>query len=397
MRKKIEEGFTLVELSIAVVIMSMITATVMPAFTLARYTSKEKEVKDNIHTIQMALARYANDRNGLYPKMIWGGDKRGWSTQKDYGCRTMWEHEPYNGKNEDTAHPPVDPLIAFNYLSHYPYNPFLNSGQGLETVVRWTGGPESKPGDGDPRFGYNGIIMGNILTDPMYLWKSPYQLSRIKNCFTDDAIENNIAMVNPELPGNPFYAMGGIPQWPTDPLDDNAGKHTPDRKTLSAYWPGEFFYRSRGNFIFPPEYLTIRTDIKDPGWDTIWEFKHSEIKAYLIGGFGHTLTEGMDIIRMTDLNGRTINNLTGCSENCYYTKHPKYKRTKSTPIHFSSPEIRGGGQWGQMPYYPPLDPENGSWIWGSADGFRDGVIFASTEKGNMILEWREKEGTVRVK
>ena len=124
MRKKIEEGFTLVELSIAVVIMSMITAAVMPAFTLARYTSKEKEVKDNIHTIQMALARYANDRNGLYPKMIWGGDKRGRLSQKDYGCLTMWEHEPFNGENEDTARPPLDPLIAFNYLSHYPYNPF---------------------------------------------------------------------------------------------------------------------------------------------------------------------------------------------------------------------------------------------------------------------------------
>jgi type II secretory pathway pseudopilin PulG len=394
MRINGEKGFTLTELTSMIAILSFLIMLYFPVIAGSGPDAKEEEVKENVHRIQMALEKYATD-NRHYPAMIWGGDKKGWTPKKGYGCRTMWEHEPYNGKNENTAIPPLDPLIAYGYLDTYPRNPFISPGDGVKYTIKWTGPSSCALGEGDVRFGYCGEKMGNILEDPHYLWIGPGIPSRVKNTFPDGSYNNYSGMLNKNLPGNPFYAMGGMPPW-TDNKEDIKTSFHPDRDgTLSAYWPGEFFYRSRGVYEFPKEFLIFNTKTKDPGLKYLWDFKYSTINSYILGGYGSLQTSGMDIIRLTDQHGCTINNTEGYCRNIFYNPNKLYPRTSTTRVHFSSPEIEGGGQWGVMPIFPNEDPESNIAIWGAADGFRDGVIFATTNNATLVLEWDSQKGIVQ--
>ena len=123
--KPTENGFTFTELLISIALIGILAAIALPNIIRARDEARNQEVKANVYKIHVALERYNVDNYGRYPAMIWGGDKQGWSTEKGVGCRTMWEHEPFNGENESTAHPPIDPLIYYGYLESYPRNPFM--------------------------------------------------------------------------------------------------------------------------------------------------------------------------------------------------------------------------------------------------------------------------------
>lgn len=377
-----DKGFTLIELLVVITIIGILAAIALPNYIKAKDKAREAEVKANVHAIQIALERYATDHSGQYPAMIWGGDEKGWTPIEGVGCRTMWEHDPFTGANEAAAAPPFDPLINLGYMYSYPRNAFLNDGEGLSTIVRWTGPSPCDVGDGDPRFGFDGEMMGNILEDPRYLWHKVgggYPLTRVQNCFLDEATEYYVSMINSLTPANPFYAMGGIPEWKRFTGDSSSGVATSDLTsgiTLKAYWPGEFFYRSGGTYLFPQNFLT--TTGSNPNLTKIWDFKYTRIDRYFLGGYGSMRTDGMDIIRLTDVNGNAINNTLGYYGGGNYEPHPNFLRTASSRISFSSPEIFGGGERGKMPYYPYLDPTSQDWIYGSPDGFADGVIIALT-------------------
>jgi prepilin-type N-terminal cleavage/methylation domain-containing protein len=385
MARSYDKGFTLIELLVVITIIGILAAIALPNYIKAKDKAREAEVKANVHTIQIALERYATDHSGQYPKMIWGGDEKGWTAVEDVGCRTMWPsvHEPYDGTNESNAAPPLDPLIHLGYMYTYPRNAFLNDGEGLSTIIRWTAPSPCEIGDGDPRFGFNGEIMGNILEDPKYLWKklptNQILLTRTQNCFLDNATQYYVGMVNTLTPANPFYAMGGIPEWERFTSDVSSGQAISDTDsgvTLKAYWPGEFFYRSGGTYLLPQNFL-IDT-LPNPQMRYIWDFQYTRIDRYFVGGYGSMRTDGMDLIRLTDVNGNAINNITGYNGGGYFEPHPLYTRTASTPVIFSNPEIFGGGERGKMPYFPYLDPVSNEWIYGSPDGWRDGVIIALT-------------------
>jgi len=384
-----DKGFTLIELLVVITIIGILAAIALPNYIKAKDKAREAEVKANVHTIQIALERYATDHSGQYPKMIWGGDEKAWSTIPGIGCRTMYDgHVPYdpdadNQGTNGTAIPPFDPLIHLGYMNSYPRNAFLNDGEGISTIVRWTAPSPCVLGDGDPRFGFNGEMMGNIVEDPRYLWyrnrTNAIRLSRVKNCFLDEADEYYVGMVNSRTPANPFYAMGGLPEWLRFQSDVSQGVATSDLEsgvTLKAYWPGEFFYRSGGSFLFPQNFL-VDTGV-DPGLNLIWEFYYTRIDRYFLGGFGSMRTDGADVVRLTDVNGNAINNMTGYQGGGNYEPHPTYTRTSTTPITFSSPELFGGGEKGKMPYFPYLDPATADWLYGAPDGYRDGVIIALT-------------------
>lgn len=390
MTRSHDKGFTLIELLVVITIIGILAAIALPNYIKAKDKAREAEVKSNVHSIQIALERYATDHSGQYPKMIWGGDEKGWTPIEDVGCRTMWpdEHEAWDGGNEADAIPPFDPLIHYGYMYTYPRNAFLNDGEGVSTMIRWTGPSPAELGDGDPRFGYNGELMGNILEDPKYLWKSANVLSRVKNCFLEEADEYYIGMVNNRTPANPFYAMGGLPEWERFTGDTSTGVATSDLDsgvTLNAYWPGEFFYRSGGTYLFPQSFLLDGQS--NPNLRTIWDFTYTRIDRYFLGGFGSMRTDGFDLIRLTAVNGSAINNLLGHYGGGSYEPHPNYARTESAPISFSNPEIFGGGERGMMPYYPYLDPADEAWIYGAADGFRDGIIIALTSGTDKGGEW----------
>jgi len=391
-----DKGFTLIELLVVITIIGILAAIALPNYIKAKDKAREAEVKANIHTIQIALERYSTDNSGQYPKMIWGGDEKGWTPIADVGCRTMSDHVAYNSSSDNQAvpggaRPPFDPLISLGYLNSYPKNAFLNDGEGLSTIVRWTAPSPCELGDGDPRFGYNGEIMGNIVEDPRYLWYkkgTSHPLSRVANCFLSEATQYYIGMVNTQTPANPFYAMGGIPEWQRFKSDVSSGSAISDLTsaiTLKAYWPGEFFYRSGGSYLFPQGFL-IDT-LPDPALRNIWDFNYTRIDRYFLGGYGSMRTDGIDVVRLTDILGAAINNLTGNYGGGNYTAHPNYTRTQSAPITFSSPELFGGGERGKMPYFPYLDPASGEWIYGAPDGYNDGVIIALTSGTDKAGNW----------
>jgi len=122
MTRKDERGFTLIELLVVIVIIGILAAMALPNFVEARKKAKEAEVKSNIHSIQVALERYAVDSGGTYPLMLYGGDATDSFTTRKTADYTDTTGATIVGVSEFDGD--IDILLEYGYLSQYPKNPF---------------------------------------------------------------------------------------------------------------------------------------------------------------------------------------------------------------------------------------------------------------------------------
>jgi prepilin-type N-terminal cleavage/methylation domain-containing protein len=123
------KGFTFTELLIGVSVLAIAIGAVIPGYGMftpgfgtSRQEAREAQVKSNIHTIQIALERYAVDTGGEYPLILYGGDATDtFATSRsyiDYPPIDFPDYIPYRGD--------YDALLEYGYLAQYPRNPFLS-------------------------------------------------------------------------------------------------------------------------------------------------------------------------------------------------------------------------------------------------------------------------------
>ena len=170
--------------AIAILVLLVVAVDFLLIGNKHRRDTREAEVKQNLHAIQLAVERYAVDNEGRYPFWLSGGcELRREIRQMD---TSVWVE---GGKRVDEVDfdpgqpsPDVlaDPLMAEGYMPCYPANPFARTGRAKNETRRAVRemqelllDPLQPVEAGDMpapayRFGKDYDLMGNVLADPRF-------------------------------------------------------------------------------------------------------------------------------------------------------------------------------------------------------------------------------------
>ena len=378
-----ENGFTLIELLVVITIIGILAAIALPNYIKTKNKAKEAEVKANCHTIQVALERYMTDNNE-YPHYLLGGDIDGWMNWhtrfNGVGDMSMPDGSGRVASNERVQ----DPMIEYDYMTSYPFNPFVGDGQIIIRQTNVDGGDQQ--GEGDPRFGYKGNVMGQGLDDMNffrgathpgnYFWseiETRRTLDRGDFMVVPPAFDSSGAIIQTDM----YYLFGGF-RYPPDLID-------PEVQTSDVYytnWPGNFFYKATSDQILSRQGFTIPVPNTNIG---------GHYNRYILGGYGAEGTQGMDVIRLIWWNPDGDDLHWRCPPpflfDCFYLGYDLFSGGGWREPG-GLPEVFGGGDEWNGPWNPynKSDDNPDEFIYGAPDGTKDAVILV-LDSGSEITAW----------
>jgi type II secretory pathway pseudopilin PulG len=280
---------------VVIVIIGILVAIALPNFIKVKTKAREAEVKQNLHSIQLGVERYAVDNEGNYPFFLYGGDTYyNVGTVKHIGQRIevgdILAKHPFDLFNED---------FGDDYPHTYP-------GMGLSRA--------DMQGGAD-RMQQRGLEFGDTLVFEGYIAKyptNPFLTKKAKMIYGADSIQWASWIPHRGCGGDDgrsMFNLGWAGEGPDLMAYDIDGE--PD-DSIKFEFPGNFYYHPRfGDGASNADHYTAQWQALnafggfDPGgnhvtqalgaWTRIADVWSSDVAGYDLLAYGDPTTDGLDL------------------------------------------------------------------------------------------------------